>query len=338
MNFALTETQIALQESFAQYLAKSCTSEVVRGSELTGYDDALWTTMQGMGVTTMSIDTAVGGEGADLVDLVLVGEQVGRYLAPIPFVEASVCGRILSRCANGGSRWIKRILDDGSLVTISRWPLSSGSVAMLSAGVLAEGVIGMRGTELIVGEVQTTARRTLVPNLGSSPISDVDFDDVSLLADSPESHQHFSRALDDWKVLLASVLVGLADRANEIAVDYVKERKAFGVPVGSFQSVAHHLADDITSIDGARWLCYKAAWTADQGLPRASILASMAYSFAVECARQSASNGLHFHGGHGYTWEQDIQMYFRRATAWPLALGDYRAEYQTVAGRLLDEK
>ena len=208
---------------------------------------------------------------------------------------------------------------------------------MLPAGVMAEGLIGMRGDELVVGELKRASPRQTVPNLGSSPMSDVEFDDVSVLLNAPESCEQFSRALDDWKVLLASVLVGLGDHANEIAVDYVKERKAFGVPVGSFQSVAHHLADDITNIDGARWLCYKAAWTADQELPQAPTLASMAYSFAVECARQAASNGLHFHGGHGYTWEHDIQMYFRRATAWPLTLGDYRSEYQAVAEQLLDQ-
>ena len=78
MNFALSDTQAALQDSFAQYLEKSCTSEVVRRSELIGYDDSLWATMKDMGVVTMSIDAALGGEGADLLDLVLVGEQIGR--------------------------------------------------------------------------------------------------------------------------------------------------------------------------------------------------------------------------------------------------------------------
>jgi alkylation response protein AidB-like acyl-CoA dehydrogenase len=127
----------------------------------------------------------------------------------------------------------------------------------------------------------------------------------------------------------------VAAEAHRIALAYVKERKAFGVPIGWFQTVAHRLADSITDLDGARFLVHKAAWAVDQKDETGPRLVSMAYVFAAELAERVTAEALHFHGGIGYTMEHDIQLYFRRAKCWPLALGDPRNEMSVLSTRLL---
>jgi len=143
-------------------------------------------------------------------------------------------------------------------------------------------------------------------------------------------------AVADWKLLTAAALGGLRATALELGVSYVKARQAFGVIIGSFQAVQHRLADLVVAGDGAQLLTYEAAWARDTaqpgtGQPDAAALASMAFLFNADCAFRTARECLQFHGGYGVTLEYDIQLYFRRAKAWPLALGDPRREYQRLA-------
>jgi alkylation response protein AidB-like acyl-CoA dehydrogenase len=120
-----------------------------------------------------------------------------------------------------------------------------------------------------------------------------------------------------------------------MGVEYAKSREQFGVPIGSFQAVAHRLADAATEVDGAELLVREAAWAADEGLPSAPKLAVMAFLYAGETAQLAAEESLHFHGGYGFTLEYDIQLYFRRAKAWSLALAPPATEYQALADRVL---
>ena len=136
-----------------------------------------------------------------------------------------------------------------------------------------------------------------------------------------ELHEH---AVDEWRVLTAGALVGLAGAALELGVEYAKQRHQFGVPIGSFQALAHGLADAATAVDGARLLVREAAWAADEGESGATALARMAFLFAARSAQQATAVALHVHGGYGFTLEYDIQLYHRRAKAWPLLLGDPR--------------
>jgi alkylation response protein AidB-like acyl-CoA dehydrogenase len=134
-------------------------------------------------------------------------------------------------------------------------------------------------------------------------------------------------------VRAAAAPAGLARAALDIGVAYVKERHQFGVPIGSFQSIQHRLADVHTAVDGARLLAYEAAWAADTGEPRAAALAAQAAWFCGQAADDAAGASLHYHGGYGFMEEYDIQLYVRRAKAWRLLLGDPRRELQTIAER-----
>jgi alkylation response protein AidB-like acyl-CoA dehydrogenase len=143
----------------------------------------------------------------------------------------------------------------------------------------------------------------------------------------------FHRALDDVRVLRAAALVGLAHEAVEIGAAYARERRAFGVPIGTYQGVAHPLADAVVMADGAQLLVWKACWALDNGGPEGPSLASMAIVFAGQTAFQAAQHSLHIHGGYGFTEEYDIQLYYRRAKAWLTAFADPKRELHVLADR-----
>ena len=143
--------------------------------------------------------------------------------------------------------------------------------------------------------------------------------------------------MSQWKLLTGAALGGLRAAALELGLSYVKARKAFGVIIGSFQAIQHRLADLVVAGDGAQLLMYEAAWARDNGEPGAAALASMAFLFAADVAFRTTRECLQFHGGYGVTLEYDIQLYFRRTKAWPLALGDSRREYQRLAGLVYTE-
>ncbi len=143
-----------------------------------------------------------------------------------------------------------------------------------------------------------------------------------------------STRVDEWRVLMAGALVGLAGAALELGVEYAKQRQQFGVPIGSFQSIAHGLADVATAVDGAQLLVREAAWAADEAEADATALARMAFLFAARAAQQATAAALHVHGGYGFTLEYDIQLYHRRAKAWPLLLGDPRRGALNLADAL----
>jgi alkylation response protein AidB-like acyl-CoA dehydrogenase len=184
---------------------------------------------------------------------------------------------------------------------------------------------------LTVGE-----RGTPVANLGSLPVADVVVGDAAaLLASGPEVDVLFEQARDEWLVLMANALAGMGIRSLEIGVEYVKERHAFGVPIGSFQAVAHGLADAATSVDGGLLLAREAAWASAEEPGRAPELAALACAFNAEAARQASYRSLHYHGGYGFMLEYDIQLYFRRAKAWPALFAEPASLYARAAGHRL---
>ena len=145
-----------------------------------------------------------------------------------------------------------------------------------------------------------------------------------------------ANAADEWKLLSAFWLVGLARRALEIGADYARERIQFGVPIGAFQGIAHPLAECAIRVDGAELLCWEAAWAHTEEPRRFPLLASMAFSWASQTALLTTDRSLHTHGGYGFSTEYDIQLYFRRARALSSLAGGAREELQAVAERCLD--
>ncbi|MBA2282243.1 MAG: acyl-CoA dehydrogenase, partial [Acidimicrobiia bacterium] len=177
---------------------------------------------------------------------------------------------------------------------------------------------------------------TPVENLGSMPLADVAVPPGAVeLAQGPAALAAHDAAIDEWLALTAAALVAVGARGLELGVEYVKERRAWGVPIGSFQAISHRLADSAAALDGARLLAHEAAWAHDDDPARAAELAAMAFAFAYESARDATYRSLHFHGGYGFMLEYDIQLYYRRARAWATVYGGPREAYRRVTDKRL---
>jgi len=173
--------------------------------------------------------------------------------------------------------------------------------------------------------------RQPVANLGSAPLADLDIGPGAELATGHLAVRLLEAALDEWLVLTAAALVGIGAAAHEIACAYAVERHAFGAPIGTFQGVAHPLADDATNLDGARLLVQEAAWSLDTGGDRGRELAAMAFAFASTTAEAATYDALHVHGGYGFTLESDVQLHHRRARGWARVWGDAATAHRRAA-------
>jgi alkylation response protein AidB-like acyl-CoA dehydrogenase len=386
--------QDQLVDAFSSLYSKHSTPERVRAAEPVGFDAALWAQLGGLGTTAMAVGEEHGGWGATVLDLALIAEQQGRFVAPAPVVETQVAARLLAAAGPPGADVLAAVLAGERLVTLALHPVGrDGRAGLVPAGAVADAAIVLVEDRLLLVPL-SDAVRTTVENLGSMPLADIDVRSaLSGASDGPEGpggsrsggvapttasdggdagkpavgpagvapHAAGVRtaaastgdvgggvvelasgadaaalldaAIDDWLVLTAAALVGIGARALELGVEYVKERKAWGVPIGSFQAVAHPLADAATAVDGSRVLAYKAAWAADEQPERAGELAAMAFAHAAGAARDATYRSLHFHGGYGFMMEYDVQLLYRRARAWANVWGEPAAAYRRVADK-----
>jgi alkylation response protein AidB-like acyl-CoA dehydrogenase len=333
LDLGLSPEQEQLQGAVAGLLERSCPPEVVRAAEPLGSDPALWARVRELGVVDMALPESAGGAGASLLEAALVAERAGAALAPVPLVESIVATRLLARPdAPAAAQTLEAAVSGAATVTLAlRPPDSAGTARWVPWGAVADRVVVPDGKRIVV--TTGPAQGVAITNLGALPVADRAVsagDDV--VAEGDAAIETAAVAFAEWKALTAALLCGAGRRAMEIGIDYTKERHQFGVPIGSFQSVAHRLADVATAVDGAQLLAREAAWSADDAPDEFGALASMAYAFAAETAEQAADAALHFHGGYGFMLEYDIQLYFRRIKAWSLLGGDRHAEL----GRLAD--
>jgi 3-oxochol-4-en-24-oyl-CoA dehydrogenase len=336
MDLSLSPDQTALRDAVARLYAKESHTARVREAESAadGVDRPLWRALVQMGLPTMGVPEASGGGGGSLVDLAVVAEQHGAHLAPAPLLDTMVAARLLARAADAGAADAGALvgrLGDGEVAALAPRPARDHVARLVPAGAAATVVVGLDGDRLVVATPTEPAERR--PTMHGGPAADVDLSGAAVLASGDEARRLYDGAVDEWRVLAATAQAGLARAALDIGVAYVKERHQFGVPIGSFQSIQHRLADVHTAVDGARLLAYEAAWAADTGEPRAAALAAQAAWFCGQAADDAAGASLHYHGGYGFMEEYDIQLYVRRAKAWRLLLGDPRRELQTVAER-----
>ncbi len=338
MHLQPTEEQEALRDAVARFLEKASSPEAVREAEPLGWDPRVWAGLTEMGVPTLGVPEAQGGSGASLRDLAVVAEVAGARLAPAPVVEAMVAARLLARHAHDDTpaAVLHALAAGGEPVVLGLHPAVDGRAALVPGAAVAASVIALDGDELVV--VQPAEAPRSPTNLGSAPLADVDLGagTRTVLSTGDAARAAHARAVDEWRALTARWLLGLARDAQAIGIQYAKDRRQFGVPVGSFQAVQHRFADLATDLDGADLLSNKAVWALDVGDPVAATFPAMAFWFAGDAAQRTASWALHVHGGYGFMEEYDIQLHFRRAKAARLVLGDPRRELQLLATRLWD--
>ena len=319
MDLNPSEEQQQLIEAFGQLYEKESSSERIREAEATGFDADLWATLRETGVVEMAVSEAAGGWGATLLDLALVAEQHGRHLGSAPLIEAQIAARLLERLGAPAADLLAKQLSGDLLVTVALNEPRGGVLGMVPAGRIADVVLFRDGERVFA--LTASSERARLENLGKMPVADLPVDGAVVLAEGTDAVESLEIALDEFQALVANALVGISDRSIEIGVEYVKERHAFGVPIGSFQAVSHGLANARTWADSAKLVSREAAWAADEDAERARELAGMAFGLSTDAAREASYRALHYHGGYGFMLEYDIQLYWHRAQAWPAQFG-----------------
>ncbi len=308
----------------------------VREAEPLGHDPKLWGELRAAGLPGLGLAEEHGGSGADLAALLAVAEVLGELMAPVPFIEHAVAGRLLASMAPDHPLLPR--LADGSLIATIAPNVVAGVGRAVPAGAVADVVIGVDDGQLVM--VQSAPPGVASENLGSLPLADRSLRDGErsvLAAGVPERSE---TAGTEGETLVAGWLTGLSRTALEIVTGWVKERHQFGVPIGSFQAIQHGLADLPGLIDGSALLAAEAAW-AQAGGARSITgasgrqLAAMALIFAAETAKQVTGRVVQYHGGLGVALEHDAQLLYRRARAYPLLGRTPRATLRDLGAALI---
>ncbi len=314
MDFRHDEDPLLFQETVRDFLTKECTPEAVRAiwESKTGRSPALWKKLAEIGVTGLLAPEEHGGMGFDETTLVLLLEEAGRAALPEPVIGTSAVAVPLLGEVGGAlaSEWLPRIAAGDAIVAVGH-PVSP----FVEDAHVAELLLLAQGEELHAVK-RGDARITEQPaNDPGRRIASVAFTPsaATRVAEGERARALLAVALDRGALACAAEALGVCDRLITQAVSYTAQRKQFGKPVGSFQAVKHLLANVKVKLEYARPVVWRAAWSVAQGSAHRATHVSMAKLAACEAATLGAKSALQAHGAIGYTWEQDLHLWMRRA-------------------------
>jgi alkylation response protein AidB-like acyl-CoA dehydrogenase len=315
MDFDLTEDQREIKGVARELLsARSPFAKVREAAEAAEYDDALWREIVELGWPGIAVAEEYGGQGLGAVELAVLLEELGYACAATPFLATAVAAAVIQA---GGSDEQRR-----------RWlpGLISGE---LRAGVGgADLVVDGHGADVVVLLEDDGARLLAAPD--SEPL--VAIDPTRRFATvRGEGEALGADAADRVRTAIAAEVVGVCQRALEMTLDYVKERKQFGVPVGSFQAVSHRCAQMLLHTESARSAAYYAAWAADAEPARLGEAAALAAAAGATGAREVAASAIQAHGGIGFTWEADVHWLYKRGEVDRALLGGAKRHHAALA-------
>jgi alkylation response protein AidB-like acyl-CoA dehydrogenase len=350
MELEFTPDQEALRDSVGAVLARECPSSLVRAAiDDRAPAEGLWRQMVELGWPALTIPEEAGGIGLGAVELAVVVEELGRVLAPGPFLAtvtqlepvvrevgtpeqaASLLGAIAEGTSTGtlalSERGVTSFDPARVQTTASRvdggWRLDGEKTAVLSGDEVDELVVVARvddaggiGAFLVaraVAKVQPIESMDPTRSLVDVLLEAVHVDDTRVLGEpGVDAVEPIRRAVDEAVTALSLETVGACQSILDITLDYAKGREQFGVPIGSFQAIKHKFADLMISLERARATGYYAALTIAEDDPRRVSAAAVAKVAAGDCQRHFAKEGIQIHGGIGYTWEHDMQLYVKR--------------------------
>lgn len=330
LDYSLTEDHVDLQTAYKQFFKTHCSIDTVRAAEPSGFDKSLWERLCAMGATTMALPESVGGDGATLVDLTLVAEEIGRSLAPVPWIDHVVAARLL---ASLGGMDSADILNGTQLVAFDPQQVAPAGIRLIPAGSIADHIIVRDGNDVV--RLTFGTRPGKVDNIGKLPMAWVDpaaADSRTIVASGPDALAAYQRALDEWRLLTAAALVGLVEETMTIAAEFAKTRYTLGVPISTLQAISHPLANMAITVEGGRGLSRRAAWFLDNEPDERPELAPSAFVFMAEEASKAATMAVHIQGGLGVSAEAAATAYLVRARGWALAGGDPAATAVHIAG------
>jgi alkylation response protein AidB-like acyl-CoA dehydrogenase len=311
------DEQVALRAAVRGFVTQHATSAQVRRTIDAGlpFDADLWKRLCGeLGLAGLAVPESLGGAGASLAEVAVVVAELGRSLVPSPYVSTSVVSSVLADA--GESELLPELAAGttlGALAVAGEVRASDGSVrgttSFVMDGTAADLFLVRTEQQLLVvraADASVTANPTLDP---TRSVATVTFDDAPARAVGDRETALFAQDL--LRALLAVECVGAAERALELTVDYLKTRRQFGVPIGSFQALKHRCADLAVAIAAARALADAAV--AAVGSTDFGVLAPAAKLLCARTFLRAAGEMIQLHGGIGFTWEHDAHLYFKRA-------------------------
>jgi alkylation response protein AidB-like acyl-CoA dehydrogenase len=364
-----TDEQEELRGSVRHFLDSTSPLPEVRRLMATedGYSPPVWGRMAGeLGLQGLAIPERWGGMGFGYVELGIVLEEMGRALLCAPYLasvglaanallasgDEDACAAFLPGIASGetiatlaltedGGRW-----DEGGIALAAApsgdgWRLDGHKAFVLDGHVATLVLVAARtprGLSLLAVEGDADGMtRTAVPTLDETrKLARIEFAGTAarLVGEEGGAWPALSATLDAAAIALAAEQVGGAQRCLDMSVEYARARHQFGRPIGSFQAIKHKCADMLLRIESARSAARYAAWAAAESSPEVPVVASLAKAVCSDAFFHAAAESIQIHGGIGFTWEHDAHLFFKRAKADQLFLGDSAYHREQLAQRI----
>jgi alkylation response protein AidB-like acyl-CoA dehydrogenase len=349
MDFAFSAEQEDFRQSVRSALANEAPSEYVRSmlEDPVGTSPELWSTMAGLGWLGVLVPEAHGGLGLGMVDLVVLQEELGKLPLPGPFLSSAVLATraavllgaddLLADLAAGTRRGTVAVEEPGygdPLGAIAArakagadgddWVLSGTKPLVLDGAHADWALVVARDEDGLGTFLLETPGGEAVPALDvTRPMARLELDGRRARRVGPAGDQRavWERILDDVAVALCAEMVGTAERALELAVEYAKVRVQFGRPIATFQAIKHKAAEMLHHLELARVGTHFAAWASDTDDPDRARAAAMCKGYVGEAADMVTAESIQVHGGVGFTWDVDCHLLYRRAKQDDLLFG-----------------
>ena len=319
MNFDFSEDQHEIKKTARDLLSsRSSLAKVREAAEGKAYDPALWGELVELGWPGIAIAEEHGGQGLGAVELAILCEELGYAVAPSPFLSTVTAAAVIEAAGSDEqrARWLPG-LASGELTGAA-----GDSAALVHGGAGAAVIVlldGSGGVELLDrADADVTAIKSIDPTRRAARVAG----DGESLGDG---------AADRIYAAIAAEVVGISQRALDMTLEYVKDRKQFGVAVGSFQAVSHKAAEMLRGVESTRSTAYFAAWAAEADPERLPEAAALAGASAADYGREATASAIQAHGGIGFTWEADVHWLYKRAQVDTALLGGARRHRAALA-------
>ena len=354
MQFELNDANTLLKSSIRDFVEKE--SPLTKARPLMedsqdGFSKELYAQLAGLGYLGLTLPESEGGSAAGAIGLAVVLHEMGRVAFPGPFLDLVLVEAALYRVGGQeASQLVQEMVTGGKIVLLARPEAVDGGEVTPPQTRFAQGHV--RGTKrpvpfgasadvLLVTTAEGLAlvprpregwKTTLLPVFDHAQrFVEMSLDSAGALLADQQSADTLLEEVDLLGALGASaLLLGLMERSLELALDYLKERKAFGRTIGSFQVLQHRAADMWIRTESSRSAVYRAAWALENKQDEAPLLVASAKAYCGDAARFVCGETIQLFGGVGYTWEYDPHIYFKRVKTLEQLYGSTGSQLEAV--------
>lgn len=371
MDFGLNETQELIRASAAEFLADRSPSDFVRAmaEDERGYTDDFWQEIAELGWLGLTIPESHGGSSMDMIDMSVLLNEWGAALAPGPLVESAiVSAAAINKFGSEAQKqeWLPTIAT-GETIAVPSLTGADGTTnptatnlraAETSNGYVLSGTTRFvpygnsadlalipaetdAGTTIFALPIKTaegTVNITPLKMASGAPATDIELNEVvvpsaSIIGNPGEGQDVINHMILHGATARATQMVGAGSAVTDRTIDYVKERRQFGRPIGAFQVIQHYMADMATKVKSAQHLANRAAWalSTNPDSPQTSRIVSQAKWTANTLMHDIVWTAHQSHGAIGFTWEHDLHLYTRRILSWRADYGDTETHLENLA-------